>query len=249
MSEDGQARLELCKGRYRARFAQSAADLALAQELRHRAFHGGAPGRDEDAFDPLCRHVLIEASGELICCFRLLELESGAEIKRSYSAQYYDLVRLTAYPGKVMEIGRFCVTPARRDPDILRLAWAALTRLVDGRGIDLLFGCSSFPGTDPRPHQAALTALRRHNLAPAHWAPQPRAALIVPLPEGPDPDPLAAARNLPPLLRSYLSMGGWVSDHAVIDRDLNTLHVFTGLEIAAIPPARARLLRAIAEEG
>ena len=49
--------------------------------------------------------------------------------------------------------------------------------------------------------------------------------------------------TLPPLLRSYLMLGGWVSDHAVIDQDLNTLHVFTGLEIAAVPPARARLLR------
>jgi putative hemolysin len=48
------------------------------------------------------------------------------------------------------------------------------------------------------------------------------------------------------LLRSYLSMGGWVSDHAVVDRNLNTLHVFTGLEIRSIPPARARILRAIA---
>jgi hypothetical protein len=41
-------------------------------------------------------------------------------------------------------------------------------------------------------------------------------------------------------------MGRWVSDHAVIDHDLGTLHVFTGVEIAAIPPARARALRAIA---
>jgi putative hemolysin len=51
---------------------------------------------------------------------------------------------------------------------------------------------------------------------------------------------------MPPLLRTYLLMGGCVSDHAVIDGDLNTLHVFTGLEIAAIPPARARALRAVA---
>ena len=41
-------------------------------------------------------------------------------------------------------------------------------------------------------------------------------------------------------------MGGWVSDHAVIDARMNTLHVFTGVEIAAIPPARKRLLRAVA---
>ncbi len=41
---------------------------------------------------------------------------------------------------------------------------------------------------------------------------------------------------MPPLLRTYLMMGGWVSDHAVVDRQMNTLHVFTGLEIGAIPP-------------
>ncbi|MBA4351813.1 MAG: ornithine-acyl-ACP acyltransferase, partial [Rhodobacter sp.] len=35
----------------------------------------------------------------------------------------------------------------------------------------------------------------------------------------------------------------WVSDHAVLDPDLDTLHVFTAVEIAAIPPVRARLLR------
>ena len=51
---------------------------------------------------------------------------------------------------------------------------------------------------------------------------------------------------MPPLLRTYLGMGGWVSDHAVIDRAMNTLHVFTGVEVAAIPPARAKALRAIA---
>jgi hypothetical protein len=41
-------------------------------------------------------------------------------------------------------------------------------------------------------------------------------------------------------------MGGWVSDHAVIDRHLGTFHVLTAVEIAAIPPTRKRLLRALA---
>ena len=53
-------------------------------------------------------------------------------------------------------------------------------------------------------------------------------------------------RHMPPLLRTYLMMGGWVSDHAVIDRQMGTLHVFTGVEIRAIPAARQRLLRALA---
>ncbi|HHB81042.1 MAG TPA: ornithine-acyl-ACP acyltransferase, partial [Aliiroseovarius sp.] len=37
-----------------------------------------------------------------------------------------------------------------------------------------------------------------------------------------------------------------VSDHVVVDDALRTLHVFTGLEIAAVPRARARALRALA---
>ena len=60
------------------------------------------------------------------------------------------------------------------------------------------------------------------------------------------PDRQRGLRLLPPLLRTYLMMGGWVSDHAVVDRDLGTLHVFTGLEIGAVPDGRARLLRAVA---
>ena len=50
---------------------------------------------------------------------------------------------------------------------------------------------------------------------------------------------------MPPLLRSYLLMGGRVSDHAVVDHAMNTLHVFTGLEISAIPESRKKLLRAL----
>ena len=49
--------------------------------------------------------------------------------------------------------------------------------------------------------------------------------------------------RMPPLLRGYLSLGGWVSDHAVIDEDLDTLHVFTGVEIRNVPNRIAILLR------
>ena len=41
-------------------------------------------------------------------------------------------------------------------------------------------------------------------------------------------------------------MGGWVSDHAVGDQHMNALHLFTGLEIGAIPAERKRLLHAVA---
>ena len=56
------------------------------------------------------------------------------------------------------------------------------------------------------------------------------------------PDLAPDALRLPPLLRFYLALGARVSDHAVVDRDLDTLHVLTLLRPADIPPARLRAL-------
>ena len=168
----------------------------------------------------------------------------------SYSARHYDLAALSAYPAPMMEVGRFCIDPTCQDIDVLRVAWGALTVLVTRFGIQMLFGCSSFAGATVPQHGAALAWLASNHRAPEIWAPRRSSGRVY----GQDRvavdarDAAAGAACLPPLLRSYLAMGGWVSDHAVIDHDLDTIHVFTGLEIAAIPAPRARALRALATE-
>lgn len=209
-------------------------------------------GRDADAFDDRCQHGLVRetATGRLVACFRLLLLKDGSGISQSYSAQFYDLARLGSFSGPIAELGRFCVDPEVMDPDVLRLAWAALTRIVDDERIGLLFGCSSFSGVDPKAYGCAFRHLCEKSRAPARWRPEPRAPETISLAEAAQaPDDRLALMQLPPLLRSYLAMGGWVSDHAVIDRNLGTIHVFTGVEIARIPPARKRLLRALSLPG
>jgi putative hemolysin len=250
--------LLLQKGRFLARLAESPDDLVRAQRLRYLAFvarrlPGGAEAPDgaldADDHDARCRHVLVEevATGTLVCCFRLLPLAGGAEIGQSYSAQFYELAGLSAYPGRMVEMGRFCMHPARHDPDILRIAWAAMTRIVDADRVDMLFGCSSFIGTEAEAYMDAFALLRERHLAPRRWLPRVKAPAVFPFGRAlrrRKADPKRALQSMPPLLRTYLALGGWVSDHAVVDRDLGTLHVFTGLEIKAIPPARARLFRA-----
>ena len=236
----------LLKGHYIARVAAGAADLAAAQGLRHLCFRAG-PGLDADAFDAACTHLLVEDTrdGALVCCCRVLPLGSGQGIGSSYAAQFYDLTALAAFDRPMLELGRFCIRPDRPDPDILRIAWAALARMVDASGAAMLFGCTSFRGTDAAPYRDAFAALCAQHLAPSAWAPRiraPQVHLFALQPPAP-PDPRRAAQAMPPLLRSYLAMGGWVSDHAVVDAGMNTLHVFTALDIAAIPPARARALR------
>ncbi len=239
----------LTGGHYRARRAAGPDDLLAAQRLRGRAFHGqDLP--DRDAHDPLCEHMLIEdmRSGLLVCCFRFLPLASGAGIGRSYSAQYYNLSALESFAGPMIEMGRFCVEPGVTDPDILRVAWGAMAAEVDARGVELLFGCASFAGTDAHVYSDAFAMLTARYLAPRRWLPRVKAPEVIRFAQRwrSMPDIRTAMLRMPPLLRTYLSMGGWVSDHAVVDAQMNTLHVFTGVEIAAIPPARKKLLRAVA---
>lgn len=243
--------LSLLRGRYRARTAEGPEDRAAAQDLRTLCFRDPAGPPDRDAFDDACTHVLIEEvrGNRLVACFRLLPLSAGCEISRSYSAQFYDLAALSAYPGRMVEMGRFCIRPDLRDPDILRVAWGAMTAYVDREGVEMLFGCSSFHGTEADAYLDAFAMLKEAHLAPRRWLPRVKAPVVFRFAQKlrrKKPDARRAMMGMPPLLRTYLMMGGWVSDHAVVDRDLNTLHVFTGLEIAAIPPARARLLRDVA---
>lgn len=248
--------MPLRKGRYDVRTAETAEQIREAQHLRWLCFIGTRDGSDPspdaldaDDYDSRCTHVLIRdiASGQLVACFRMLTLLGGAQIGDSYSARYYNLSRLRDFDGKMVEIGRFCIRPGLRDPDILRLAWGALARHVDSEGVEMLFGCSSFMGTDTQGYEDAFAMLRERHLAPKRWLPRVKAPNVFRFARAlrlRKPDPRLAMAAMPPLLRSYLAMGGWVSDHAVVDSQLNTLHVFTGLEIRAIPPARAKLLRA-----
>lgn len=261
--------LALTRGNYLARVTEAGADVLRAQDLRWRAFRtarhpGAGAGRDADDFDHLCRHLLVEErqTRRLVAAARLMPLASGREIGRSYSARHYDLSGLASWPGRMVEMGRFCLDPACHDPDVIRIAWGAVTRLVDAEGAGMLFGCSSFPGTDAAPYREAFSLLGARHPAPERWQPKVKAPRVVRFGGevgsgiGRESDcgrgqpagdaGRAAMRALPPLLKSYLAMGGWIGDHAVVDDDLGTLHVFTAVEVARIPPARARALRALA---
>lgn len=229
-------------GSYRARLAETPEEIALAQALRGRAF--GTDGPDKDAFDDLFSHVLIFDAGlgtgaEPLATLRY-RLSSPGELAASYSAQFYDLSCLSP-AGQVLEVGRFCMDPRRADGQALRMAMGAMTQIVLARDVSLMFGCSSFAGADPARHGAGFSALAAGHLGPEALMPQPGCESVsVQSDSAPD------ETTLPALLRGYLSMGGWVSRRAVVDSALDTVHVFTAVEVDKIPPQRARLLTALA---
>lgn len=227
-----------------ASLATSAAELEQAQALRHLAFGRQGQGVDADAFDVGAAHLLLRGSdGRLLGCCRMT-LHDDQSLTHGYSAQFYDLAPM-AGAGAQLELGRFCLDPDARNPELLRLGWAAITRITDAYNVQRIFGCSSFMLADPAAHAGGLAALIGH-IGPESLRPARRSHELLALASF-----VAVAADpakLPPLLRSYLAMGAWVSDHAVVDRAFDSLHVLTSLEIGAIPAARARILRGIGVE-
>jgi putative hemolysin len=229
---------------YRARLALGAQDVAQAQSLRQLAFRGKS-GLDYDPFDATARQVLVEThAGEVLATFRLLDFDQGDDLAKSYAAQFYDLGRFAAQNGKKAEVGRLCLHPKARDPDLVRICWASLARLALGQGVQHLFGCSSFAKASPDVHAPALGWLSQNALGPVDLRPATLHPDSLPLTQG-----VADEKGLPALLRFYLGLGGWVADHAIIDRDLDTLHIFTALDLCVLPPARAKWLLAMAGLG
>ena len=234
---------ELRGGNLGVRLATNAAEIDAAQALRYHVFYGemgaipseaaAASRRDRDAFDSVADHLLVvdHAIGTgpeaVVGTYRLIRQSAADRLGRFYSADEYDISPVTSFPGNVMELGRSCGHADYRGRAAMQLLWRGIAAYVFLHRIDLMFGCASLPGTDPDAIATELTYLYHNHLAPP--AVRPRA-----LPERyvdmrrVDPatfDPRRALTALPPLIKGYLRLGGFVGDGAVIDRQFNTTDV------------------------
>ena len=222
--------------RYRIEFGSSHANRIKAQKFRQRVFRNSKRGLDEDEFDEVSDHCLIYdrvEDNKLVLVFRSRSFSSMKEILSSYSAQYYDLTKLTDLAFTPMEIGRLCVDKKASDPFLLLRAFKYLLSLISSSKIDFMFGCTSFIGADNPKHINSFRFLKNNQLAEAKFQIHEKSSCILDIKKeiansnGSKP----TKNSLPPLLKFYLKLGGKVSDHAVIDRDLDTLHVFTFVDL------------------
>ena len=223
------------------------ADIKEAQAFRYKAFGlVNESGLDKDEYDQKFNHIVIRdrQHRKVVGYFRYTFYASGSRVQAGYSAAHYDLRTLERFDKPALEVGRVCTDPFYNDPDILRLVWAYLAQFVEKRNIGFVFGCTSFEGTDYVKYIDCFTVLRERYLGPKNLLPSTKSPYVLKFAKKirSDVNLKIAMMKMPPLLRAYLLMGGWVSDHAVIDYKLNTLHVFTGLEVSKIPPAKKRFL-------
>lgn len=238
-------------GLFDLRLAQDARDLAAAQRLRYRVFVGemGSDGPlvdhqaelERDEFDDICDHLLLidrrrdpARLEDVVGVYRLLPGDRLAPGQRFYSEQEYDLTAIRATGRRLLELGRSCVHPDHRGGAAMMLMWNALADYVLERGIEIMFGTASFPGTDVAGLAEPLSYLHHNHLAPpslrAIALPPDRAAMDV-LPFG-AVDRRAAMQATPALIKAYLRLGGFVGEGAFVDHAFNTTDVLLVMDTA-----------------
>ena len=242
-------------GALEVRLAETDAEVEAAQRLRYRVFYEEMRAvptpqmreerRDFDKFDPVCDHLLvidrdrIEDDGQpaVVGCYRMMREEHAAEVGGFYTAGEYDISRLLAARkgAKLLELGRSCVLKEYRSkPTSMQLLWKGLIAYVARFSIDAMFGCASFPGTNPDDHAAALTYLHHNAKLPQEIAVKALPQLYVNMDRLPieQVNSKDALRAMPPLVKGYLRAGCLIGDGAVIDRQFDTTDVFIYFDMA-----------------
>ncbi len=228
-------------GALSVKIAETREEILEAQQLRYRVFCGemGATptdqqqreGRDFDAYDPVCDHLLVlhkSESGkqEIVGTYRLLRDTRMKKLGHFYTETEFDISRLKDFPGNVMELGRSCVDKQFRNKAAMQLLWRGIGEYVTHYKIDLMFGCGSFHGK-PEEHREALSFLYHFHRAPDEICPTPLPEQYVEMNLVPadEINQKSAFFHLPVLLKGYLRLGGVVGDGAVYDAAFNTTDV------------------------
>ncbi len=235
--------VDVMSGSLRIRLAESMDEVEASQGLRYRVFceeMGAKPTqemiavkREFDSFDDYCDHLLVfdEALGKgpesVVGTYRLMRREGAERRGQFYSVDEYDISPLLAYHGEILEVGRSCVDQDYRSGSIMQLLWRGIAAYVFHFNIDILFGCGSLPGVDPGQLRVPLSYLHHNHLAPPALRPRALPDRYVEMDDlaPSEIDQKAALRALPPLVKGYLRLGGFVGDGAVVDNAFGTTDV------------------------
>ena len=240
------------------RLAQTAAEVRQAQKLRYRVFYEEGPAspnpgrlfarRDVDGYDAICEHLLVldHAARDshainrpaVVGTYRLLRQSLAEEYGGFYTAGEFDIGSLIArHSGlQFLELGRSCVLAPYRNKRTVELLWHGIWAYVLQNQLDVMIGCASLDGTDPRQLALPLSFLHHYARAPESWRAfaLPERYVEMNRMSKEAIDPKEALRALPPLIKGYLRLGAYIGEGAVVDREFGTTDVLIVLPVSAI---------------
>jgi putative hemolysin len=228
---------------YGVRLARRADEVRAAQTLRFQVFNlelkeglaaSHVTGLDEDQFDPVCDHLLVEhlPTREVVGTYRLQTGRSAAAHHGYYCAQEFEFDVFEPLRGELIELGRACVHRQHRNLMVLGMLWKGIADYANAQGARYLVGCSSITSQDPLAGASAYAYLCRNHLAPPAYRTRPLPAYDCSLADL-APDEVA----IPKLLRAYLTLGAKICGPPALDPNFKTIDFLTLLDLSTIPPA------------
>ncbi len=234
---------------YATRLARGPREVRAAQLLRFQIFNlelnegleqSYASGLDEDPFDAVCDHLIVEhvASGEIVGTYRLQTGLNAAAQRGYYCEQEFEFDVFRRFRAETIELGRACVHRQHRNLVVLGLLWKGIADYARKRGARYLVGCSSITSQDPAVGASVYADLCRKHLAQPEWRTRPLPAYDCSLSQlAAEPAPI------PKLLRAYLTLGAKICGPPALDRQFKTIDFLTLLDMDTLPPlARQRFL-------
>lgn len=248
-------------GPLEVRLARTAREVRRAQRLRYKVFYeemSAVPDaglrlarRDVDSFDAICDHILVldhdagkvvlgRRKPKVVGTYRLLRQDVAVRHGGFYTQGEFDVSGIiAAHPElKFLELGRSCVLKPYRNKRTVELLWHGVWTYILRNKIDVMFGCASLEGTDPAALALPLAFLHHNALAPEEWrarAVEPRYVSMDRVAKA-EINPKAALQALPPLIKGYLRLGGFVGDGAVVDHQFGTTDVLIMLPVSVLSP-------------
>lgn len=234
------------------KIAETEEDIAQAQRLRYQVFYEemgakveglmGTDGREIEAYDPYCDHLLVIDNSapkdkQIVGTYRIL-MQETAEAKgiKLYTENEFDLSKLKATGGKIMEVSRSCVLGPYRSKMAINLLWKGIAAYVFARGVDYLIGVPSFNGTSIAEHADALAYLQAFHMADEAIRPRVLDQFYNPLPTA-DKDSINAKKafmDLPPLVKGYLRVGAVIGDGVFVDEQFNCIDIAIIVPVANV---------------
>jgi putative hemolysin len=233
------------RGRFRARFAATPQDLDAVLRLRFSVFNlemgeglaaSHATGRDEDEFDAVCDHLMVEdrATGEVVGTYRMQTAEMAHRGRGFYAAGEFDLGGL---PGDLLrdtvEIGRACIARHCRNRHVLFLLWKGLASYLTWARKHALFGCCSLTSQDPAAGSSAYRQLTLEGHLHASLRVEPLPGLECLAAPGGEPH---LDVDIPVLFRTYLRHGAKICGPPAIDRAFRTIDFLSLLDTRDLDP-------------
>ena len=219
-------------------------EIHEAQKLRFEVFNlemkkgleeSYRRGLDVDKFDSICDHLIVRERNQrrVIGTYRLLLGSEARKRMGFYSEQEFNLENIKKLDSELLELGRSCAHKDYRDKALIHLMWQSIAEYVKNHRVHYLFGCASFPTTNPEEVGQSIALIKEKYYAPEKFRVEPVPGMRL---TGLREDVEIADREelffrLPSLIKGYLRVGALLCGPPALDLEFGTTDLFLLLDV------------------